>query len=229
MPPAMKHKRVWVFVGLMALVLLLNARFGWSRLLTDPASLPALRAALQEHFFLALLLYMVITAVGCVLLALPGVTFAIAAGLLFGPVWGTLACSLAATAGACAAFLAGRYFLKDAVKPMLERSPLLRRLLFEEAGASDLYLLMVTRLVPLFPYNLQNFAYGVTDIRFSRYALYSALFMLPGTAIYTVGAAGMGDARHRGPCLLFAAGTFAAVLLLSRLLRRRVLRQNPPA
>lgn len=225
---AMKHKRLWVFVGLMALVLVLNARFGWSRLLTDPASLPALRETLEEHFFLALLLYMVITTVGCVLLALPGVTFAIAAGVLFGPVWGTLACALAATVGACAAFLAGRYFLKDAVKPMLERSPLLRRLLFEGAGKSDIYLLMVTRLVPLFPYNLQNFAYGVTDIRFSRYALYSALFMLPGTAVYTVGAAGLSDARHRGPYLVFAVGLFVVVLLLSLFLKRRVLEQDAP-
>lgn len=223
----MKYKRVWVFVGLIVLVLLLNAHFGWSRLLTDPASLPALRHALEDHFALALLLYMAITAVGCVLLALPGVTFAIAAGLLFGPVWGTLACALAATVGACVAFLAGRYFLKDAVKPMLERSPLLRRLLFEGAGKSDIYLLMVTRLVPLFPYNLQNFAYGVTDIRFSRYALYSALFMLPGTAIYTVGAAGVTDAQHRGACLIFAVGLFVVVLLLSLFLKRRVLHENP--
>ena len=221
----MKHKRLWVFLALMALVLVLNARFGWSRLLTDPASLPALREALEEHFFLALLLYMLLTAVGCVLLALPGVTFAIAAGLLFGPVWGTLACALAATAGACAAFLAGRYFLKDTVKPMLERSPLLRRLLFEGAGKSDVYLLMVTRLVPLFPYNLQNFAYGVTDIRFSRYTLYSGLFMLPGTAIYTVAAAGVTDAEHRVPYLIFAVVLFAAVMLLSLFLKRRVLRE----
>lgn len=225
----MRNKRVWIFLGLIALVLVLNARFGWSRLLTDPAGLPALRDALEEHFFLALLLYMALTAVGCVLLALPGVTFAIAAGVLFGPVWGTLACALAATLGACAAFLAGRYFLKDAVKPMLERSPLLRRLLFEGAGRSDLYLLMVTRLVPLFPYNLQNFAYGVTDIRFSRYALYSALFMLPGTAVYTVAAAGVADAEHRRPYLLCAAGLFAAVMLLSLFLKKRVLRDEPPS
>lgn len=220
----MKHKRVWVFLGLAALVLLLNARFGWSRLLTDPASLPALRDTLEEHFFLALFLYIALTAVGCVLLALPGVTFAIAAGVLFGPVWGTLACALAATLGACAAFLAGRYFLKDAVKPMLERSPLLRRLLFDGAGKGDLYLLMVTRLVPLFPYNLQNFAYGVTDIRFSRYTLYSALFMLPGTAVYTVAAAGVTDAEHRALYLGAAAALFAAVMFLSLFLKRRVLK-----
>lgn len=227
----MKHKRVWIFLGLGVLVLLLNAHFGWSELLTDPTRLPTLREALEEHFFLAMLLYMALTAVGCVLLALPGVTFAIAAGALFGPIWGTLSCALAATLGACGAFLAGRYFLKDAVKPMLERSPLLRRLLFEGAGQSDLYLLMITRLVPLFPYNLQNFAYGVTDIRFSHYALYSAVFMLPGTAVYTVGAAGVFTPERRVPYLLAAAGLFVVVTLLSLFLKRRFLKQEqePPA
>ena len=56
---------------------------------------------------------------------------------------------------------------------------------------------MITRLVPLFPYNLQNFAYGVTDIKFSTYSICSLIFMLPGTAMYTVGTAGLADKENR--------------------------------
>ena len=56
---------------------------------------------------------------------------------------------------------------------------------------------MITRLVPLFPYNLQNFAYGVTDIKFSTYSICSLIFMLPGTAMYTVGMAGLADKENR--------------------------------
>ena len=56
---------------------------------------------------------------------------------------------------------------------------------------------MITRLVPLFPYNLQNFAYGVTNIRFSTYSICSLIFMLPGTAMYTVGTAGLADKENR--------------------------------
>lgn len=76
---------------------------------------------------------------------------------------------------------------------------------------------MITRLVPLFPYNLQNFAYGVTDIKFTTYSICSLIFMLPGTAMYTVGAAGLADKENRvlyiGIALLLAAlvmgmGTF---------------------
>ena len=146
------------------------------------------------------------TAAGCVLLALPGVIFAIVAGLLFGPLLGTLLCLAAATLGAVLAFLAGRYFLRDAVRPWVERNRHLKRLLFEDVERSGVVLLMVTRLVPLFPYNLQNFAYGITGIGLWPYTLYTALFLAPGVTFFTLGAAGLGDAEHRSLylCLLKA-------------------------
>lgn len=221
----MKRNKLWVFLAAAALILVCNRVFGWSAYLTGSEGLSALRTLLDENMGQALALYFLLTVVDCVLLALPGVTFAIAAGLLFGPLWGTLACWLSTAAGACLSFLAGRYFLKDALKPRLEKNRYLKRLLFEDAGRSDVYLLAVTRLVPLFPFNLQNFAYGVTDIRFLPYALYSAIFMLPGTAVYTVGAAGVLDPGKRLPLLLFAGILLAGVLLISRRLKRSVVEE----
>ena len=221
----MKSKKLWTFLALAVIVLICNHAFGWSDYLTSPETLPAMQQTLKENLALALLLYGVLTVAGCVLLALPGVTFAIAAGLLFGPIWGTLACWLAVIVGACLSFVVGRYFLKDALKPKLEKNRYLNRLLFEGAGRSDLFLLAITRLVPLFPYNLQNFAYGITDICFAPYALYSALFMLPGTAAYTVGAAGVASPEKRGPYLLFAGALLAAVLLVSFVLKEKVVRE----
>ena len=70
----------------------------------------------------------------------------------------------------------------------------------------------MTRLVPLFPYNLQNFAYGITDIGFAPYAVYSALFMLPGTAAYTVAAAGLVDPANRLACFGIAGALLVATL-----------------
>lgn len=218
----MANKRLWLFLGAAALLVVGNQLFGWSDWLTGSAGLSALQRLLAENRGLALGLYVLLTAAGCVLLALPGVTFAIAAGLLFGPLWGTLACWLATTAGACLSFVAGRYFLKDALKPKLEQNRHLKGLLFDGAARSDVYLLAVTRLVPLFPFNLQNFAYGVTDIGFCPYALYSALFMLPGTAVYTVAAAGILNGEKRLSYLLCAGGLLVVVLLVSRRLKRSV-------
>ena len=221
-----KYVRVWIFLVLIILILVLNHMFGWSDILMNPESLPALRQALKDNLFEALLIYTVVTIAGCVLLALPGVVFAIAAGVLFGPLWGTVACSLGTTVGACLAFLAGRYFLRDAVKPLAMKSKVLRRFLFEESGKSDIFLLMLTRLVPIFPYNLQNFAYGITDIGFWPYALYSLVFMLPGTAAYVIAAAGITGGRNRALYLGIAAALLVAVTAISLLLKKRSMGKN---
>ena len=61
---------------------------------------------------------------------------------------------------------------------------------------------MITRLVPLFPFNLQNFAYGITDIGFWKYTILSFVFMLPGTALFTLGAGGIVNEENR---ILYAA------------------------
>lgn len=151
----------------------------------------------QDNLALAIGIYMAVTIVGSVVLALPGITFAILAGLLFGPVLGTICCSIGATAGAVLAFVAGRFFLKDSIKPAAMKNKYLKKWLFDESGKNQLFILMITRLVPLFPYNLQNFAYGVTDIGFWTYTAGSFVFMLPGTAMYTIGTAGIADEKNR--------------------------------
>ncbi|MBR1672773.1 MAG: TVP38/TMEM64 family protein [Fretibacterium sp.] len=166
-------------------------------------------------------LYIAATAAGCVLLALPGAAFAALAGLLFDPLTGTALCLVAATLGAVLAFLAGRYFLKDAVRPWLERSPLLKKFLFDDVNRSGVVLLMITRLVPLFPYNLQNFAYGLTDIGLWPYTFYTFLFMAPGAAAFTLGAAGLGGVEHRGLYFLIAAVLVIIVTVIGVVLKKR--------
>ena len=221
-----RYAKPLILLAIMAAILLLNRHYGWSAFLSGPGALEALREAVREDLATAALLYVAATAAGCVLLALPGVTFAIIAGLLFGPLLGTLLCLAAATLGAVLAFLAGRYFLRDAVRPWVERNRHLKRLLFEDVERSGVVLLMVTRLVPLFPYNLQNFAYGITGIGLWPYTLYTALFLAPGVTFFTLGAAGLGDAENRTLYLLLAGALAAAVTAAGLLLRRRYVRDS---
>ena len=219
-------KRYWkliVFAALIALVLVLDHIYGWSDYLRDGDGLALLRAAVREDLLRAAALYCVLTVVGCVVLSLPGVTFAVIAGVLFGPWLGTALCLAATTLGAIAAFLAGRFFLKDAIEPLVRKNALLNRLLFEDAGRSDIVLLMITRLVPLFPYNLQNFAYGVTDISLGAYSLYTFLFMIPGVALFTVGSVGLTAGSGRWGYLAAAAGLLVLVVLLAWAVKRRYL------
>ena len=127
----MKNKKLWIFIGMIVLILILNHIFGWSSYLGNTENLKFLENMVQENLVLAIGIYTILTIISCVVLALPGVTFAIVAGLVFGPVLGTICCSVATTLGAMVAFVAGRFFLQDIIKPMAMKNKYLKKWLFE--------------------------------------------------------------------------------------------------
>lgn len=215
-----KVGKVVVFIGIIVVILVLNHQFGWADYLADMDNLMLLKETVKNNFILALIIYIVLTIVGCVVLALPGVTFAVAAGMLFGPVIGIFACLLATTFGAMFAFLAGRFFLKDSIKPMLEKNKVLKRLLFSEDGKSDIVVLMITRMVPIFPYNLQNFAYGITDMGFWKYTIFTFVFMFPGVSFFTIGAAGLTAGEDKWK-YFFVAGILAVAVTVAGIVIQR--------
>ena len=215
-----KYIKIITFAFIIVLILVLNHYFGWSDYLSDADNLMFLKETVEEHFLWALCIYIVLTIIGCVVLALPGITFAVAAGILFGPFMGIFACLTATTLGAMFAFLVGRFFLKESVKPMLEKNRLLKRLLFSADGKSDMIVLMITRMVPLFPYNLQNFAYGITDIGFWKYSIFTFIFMLPGVSFFTIGSAGLTAEGDKWKYFL-TAGILAVLVTAAGILIQR--------
>ena len=218
--------KIGIFVGIILVILILNNQYGWSEYLSDAQNLMFLKQIVEENYITALILYIVITIIGCVVLALPGITFAVIAGMIFGPIEGILACLIATTLGAMAAFLAGRFFLKDAVKPMLEKNKVLKKLLFSDDGKSDIILLMITRMVPIFPYNLQNFAYGITDIGFVKYSVLTFVFMLPGVSFFTIGAAGLTAGEEKWKYFLIAGVLAVAVTAAGILIKKKYLKNE---
>lgn len=204
-----KYSKPIILLVVLAAILVLDRIYGWSDYLGNVENLQFLLDIVQENLLEAALIYSVLTIVGCVVLALPGITFAVFAGLLFGPWLGTFVCLVATTLGAIFAFLVGRFFLRDSIKPLVMKNKWMKKVLFDDAGRSDIVVLMITRLVPVFPYNLQNFAYGITDISLAAYSGYTFLFMLPGVALFTIGSAGFTAEGNRW--MYFAA---AAVLLV---------------
>ncbi len=223
----MKNKKLWIFIGLVAVSLVLNHIFGWSSYLGDTDNLAFLKNMIQDNLPGAIAIYMAVTIIGSVVLALPGVTFAILAGLIFGPVLGTVLCTVSATAGAVLAFLAGRFFLRDSIRPAAMKNKYLKKWLFDESGKNQLFVLMITRLVPLFPYNLQNFAYGVTDISFVTYTVGSFVFMIPGTAMYTIGTAGLADAENRMLYIGVALAIAVVVVFAGIILKKKYIQEEP--
>ena len=223
----MQKKKNWIkiiiFECIVTGILMLNHHYGWSSYLGDMSNLMFLKTMVEENIVAALALYIIITIVGCVVLALPGVTFAVIAGMLFGPIWGSFACLLATTVGAMLAFLVGKFFLKDAVKPMLEKNKLMKKLLFSDDRKSDIIILMITRMVPIFPYNLQNFAYGITDIGFWKYSILTFVFMFPGVSFFTIGAAGLTAGEDKWKYFLIAGVLAVAVTVAGLLIKKKFL------
>ncbi len=210
----MKNKKILkiiFFIVLIILIMFLNNRYGWSVYLSDTRNLDFIKEIVEENLLLALGIYTLLTVIGCVVLAIPGVTFALFAGLIFGPWLGIFICLIATTIGASLSFIVGRFFLRDTIKPLLEKNKLLKKLLFNDDEKSDLVILMITRMVPIFPYNLQNFAYGITDIGFWKYTIYTFIFMFPGVSFFTIGSAGLsaGDDKWK----YFAIAGILAVIV----------------
>ncbi|OGP29552.1 MAG: hypothetical protein A2073_02745 [Deltaproteobacteria bacterium GWC2_42_11] len=116
-------------------------------------------------------------------LFVPGLPVTMAAGLAFGPVYGTIYAIIGATIGASIAFLVARYFARGFVEDLLKGR---FKTIDEEVGKRGWVFVAITRLIPLFPFNLLNYAFGLTKIKFSHYVIASFFCMLPATAAYVM-------------------------------------------
>jgi len=160
-----------------------------------------------------------------VVAAIPGSALSVAAGTLFGSVLGVVIVIHAATLGASLAFLIARYFARDAIARRLSSNEKFQRLdhLTEEHGA---IIVALTRLVPLFPFNLLNYGFGLTRVPFWTYVFWSYLCMLPATILFVVGADAFteGLAQGRVPWGLLGAMIAVGLILtfLIRYARRRL-------
>jgi len=154
-------------------------------------------------------------------LFLPGTVFALAGGALFGPVWGTLFNLTGATFGAVLAFLATRLVLSDWVRQ--RTGPKLQKLI-SGVEAEGWRFVAFVRLVPLFPFNLVNYAFGLTKISLPAYGATTFVCMLPGALAYTyLGYAGKEAAMGSEGLIqkgLLALALLAVAAFLPRLIKR---------
>ncbi|MDH3285372.1 MAG: TVP38/TMEM64 family protein [Acidobacteriota bacterium] len=116
-------------------------------------------------------------------LFVPGLLLTLGAGFLFGLVKGTIVVSIGSTLGVAAAFLVGRYVARSRIESTLASRPKFRAI-DAAVGREGFKIVLLTRLSPVFPFNLLNYAYGVTRVRFRDYFLASWIGMLPGTIMY---------------------------------------------
>jgi uncharacterized membrane protein YdjX (TVP38/TMEM64 family) len=119
------------------------------------------------------------------LLLFPASVLTLGAGAVFGIPEATVAISLGSTLAACVAFLAGRTLARRWVEEKIASRPRFAAL-DRAVAANGFRIVLLTRLSPVFPYGLLNYAYGLTRVRFRDYLLASWLGMLPGTLMYVL-------------------------------------------
>ena len=168
--------------------------------------------------------------VACVLFV-PGSILTLGAGFLFGVVWGTIAVSVGSVLGATAAFLVGRTLLRASIEGRIASYPRFQAI-DRAVGEQGFKIVLLTRLSPIFPFNLLNYAFGLTRVRLWQYVLASWIGMLPGTIMYVyLGSAlksladvAAGGAEGGTPqTVFFVAGlvmTIVATAVITRVARR---------
>jgi uncharacterized membrane protein YdjX (TVP38/TMEM64 family) len=122
----------------------------------------------------------------------PGWPLTLAGGAVFGVLWGTVYVFAGASLGAALAFLVARYVARRAIERKLEERPKFQAI-DRAVGREGLKIVALLRLSPVFPFNLLNYALGLTKVRFVHY-LVASLFMLPGTLLYVYSGSLAGDA-----------------------------------
>ena len=203
-----RRSRLIVPAALMATIAAVKATGAQGYL--DP---DVLQGFIQGCGVLAPAIYLLVYALAPSLL-LPGLPLTIAAGILFGPLWGVVYAMAGSTAGACLAFLVARYAARDWVNEKL-RGPGWQRL-DQGVERHGWKVVAFTRLIPLFPFNLLNYAFGLTKIGLVPYAVTSFICMLPACIAFIVFSSSLPDLLqgHLSGRLLVGAGMIVLVTLI---------------
>ena len=171
--------KIIIVVVVIAAVFFIANRLGFTDRLQD---IPAMQAWFQSLGFVGYAVFIVLYIVAAVFM-LPAAPFTIIAGITFGSVLGAILSLCAATVGAAVAFIVARYIARDAIVNKFKDNVIFGKI-DEGLKQNGVSFLILTRLVPIFPYNVQNYAYGITPINFMTYTGITFITMAPGAFIY---------------------------------------------
>ena len=143
-------------------------------------------------------------------------------GLVFGGVMGTFYTALGASIGLSLSFLVARYIARKPIEKKFGRSDVFKKI-DEGVRNEGWFVLATTRLLPVFPFGIQNYVYGLTSIGFIQYAVLSTIFILPGTSVFVLlaGAVASGDKATAIKMSLTASLIFFALTLVTKMIAKK--------
>jgi len=177
------HRRAWgpwIRVIVAMIVMALLGYVLWRYPVADwvSASLAWVKGLGAMGFVFFVAIYIVATVIG-----VPAWILTVGAGAAWGVITGTLVVIVGATAGVTGAFLVGRYLARGMVARKVENNA--RFAAIDRAVAQRGFrIVLLTRLSPVFPYNLMNYMYGITSVTLRAYVVASFIGMIPGTVMY---------------------------------------------
>lgn len=172
-------KKIAIVILVIIAVLIIAKVTG---LLGFMSNVSAMQSYFQSLGFIGYGIYILLY-IGVAVFMLPASVMTIVAGIVFGPLLGGLLSLLGATIGATIAFIIAKYFARGLIVEKFKGNKFFDKVEkgVKENGTS---FLILTRLVPIFPYNIQNYAYGITSINVVIFFFVSLICMAPGAFIY---------------------------------------------
>lgn len=211
---------LWVILASVGLLLILQFT-GLARL-AIPENIEKISALVQSLGAWGPFIY-ILSCIIASLLFCPAIPMLLLA-VPFGALYGTIYAEIGLTLGASASFLLARYTLRSFIEDYVKRNLMFQKI-DEGVKREGWRMVMFTRLVPVFPFNLQNFAYGLTGIRFWTFTMISGICMLPSIAAYVFAGgsliSGGGDVRKTLMYLAVGGAWFVLLGFLPRLIRKR--------
>ncbi len=224
----LNNKFVCIIAGIVIVIL---AFLAWKYEVWKLISIGYLRrftGRIRGLGYLGIFLYLLSFVLGTMLF-LPSLPFILLGGITYGTVLGIIFASIGDLLGATMAFLVARYIMRDRIEKILNKNKTFHEI--NEGVKHDGWRIVVlTRMVPVIPHWLQNYAYGITEISFKIYALVSLLCIVPATvvwiiAINTVGR-GEGDAKKTMIYLAITAVVIVVISYLPKLLYKNKILGN---
>jgi len=179
------NRKFWILLTATACIIAGSSFVGW-----DALSILFNREALIKFFLIARdnpvrgVLFFVLAHVVANAVGVPGTVLVVVGGAVYGLWWGTVWSVLGATLGAIAAFGLARYLLHDWFQKRFAQKPMFQKL-NDTLCTNGLSCVLLIRFSPISPFNVMNFAFGLTPVQVRFYALGTLIGIIPGTLVYT--------------------------------------------
>lgn len=213
-----KGLKIAIGIAIVAVLAWLLVSTGATEYLTDRHKLHGVISHLGHWGPIAYIVLYALVTITCISV-LP---ITIVGGMVFGPIMGVVYTAIGASAGLSLAFLIARYVARKPIEDKFGKTEAFKKI-NEGVKNEGWFILATTRLLPVFPFGIQNYVYGLTPISFIQYSLLSTLFILPGTSVFIIlaGAVASGDTKTAIKYSLIASLIFFALTLVTKFIAKK--------